>query len=168
MKWGIYFLKTRINDKDYVVMLTHITKLSKRKDMNIQLVRKTLESVLRDYSYKRPCNYVSEEVVRIAKEKSVALKFDTHGKFRKTALALGVELRWEHSNTINSLVQRLIDGESAEIVLSDNIVSVLTKTQDDKINEEGYRVKREDTFENIYRSLEIKLIDYNDYLKTLE
>jgi hypothetical protein len=148
-----------ISEQDYVKALINTRDIGAT---NKRMTEYIIDKILRKYTEERPCIYVSQKAIDEANSKKIELDLCNHGQFRKTC-GKGIKLRWEHSNIVKDLVAKIIKGIDPNKVLSDTIVSVIAKDEDDKLNALHYRNKRDPNFLDSYHKAGIKLVKYEIY-----
>lgn len=148
----------KIEKGKYITLLERVRNLTQTEDEI--LLKVITDRILRKYSEMRPPKYISKEVLLNAEKLGINVVINKHSDVLVTRKK-GLKIRFEHSNSISSLVKRVLQtNEPIKQILDDNIVSIIMEEEDAKLNKNNYKVFRGDDFRECYKSIGIELFEY--------
>lgn len=168
----------RLFDKSFskvIWVLVEQSKLYKSKSKEFKLIKSALNQVLRKWT-DVSIDMISEGVIELFQNKNVEQSpFDTLptklnflGKNEKGKSFLV----WEHTTPVNIFIEEtLLKMESEEQVfmaMSDySGICLVTRKEDDRLNEKGMRNKRNPNWETCYKQANIVPISRNEFNEKL-
>lgn len=121
------------------------------------LIKHIIDRVLRKLVDIQNPIYVSKAALVRAKELNINLKQLTwHNQTDVDPKRKIFHL--EHCHPISELSERIIKGEPFDVVRKDNFTAWILKSEDNKLNKNGFRNKRPGGWKQCYKKCDIKVV----------
>ncbi len=133
----------------------------KLHESNPELCKKVAKAVFRYKTDKAKVLYISEKASRKAQKMRISLSdknWHNQPKFDKGRKIF----QYEHCNTIGDLTKDIFDGKrTIKAILNDDITCWITKYEDRKLTNKGYRSERNNRggYELCYEKCGIKILE---------
>lgn len=153
-----------IDKKNYISILEKLLDVPTDNSDESELIRLSIERVLRKYTEERPPLYLSEQLIEKAKMENVNLDIKRHGSVHRINEKIKITL--DHAIPINELISELkMTSNVANVIERDFTIAIL-RSEDEKLNKNGYRRKRNSNWRNCYQDpkVDIKVLRNKDYL----
>ena len=128
-----------IDKKNYVSIIKKLLNVPTDNSDESELIRLSMECVLRKFTEERPPLYISEQLIEKAKMENVRLDIKRHGFVHRINEKIKITL--DHGIPINELISELkVSSNVADVIDRDFTIAIL-RAEDEKLNINGYRRK---------------------------